>query len=85
MDTPVVMFVNVVLWSFGISAALLASVMLIDWIASRRIVRDMVSVAAPGLEVQARIETAQAMAHRLQQSSAPRRRASAIEPAAKAA
>jgi hypothetical protein len=85
MNTPVVMLVNVVLWSFGISAALLAGVMLIDWLSSRRIVRDRASLASAGAEIQARIESAQAMAIRLQQSSAQRRRASVITPAAKAA
>lgn len=36
MNTPVVMLVSVILWSFGISAIALLSLMGLDWLETRR-------------------------------------------------
>lgn len=36
MNTPVVMLVSVILWSFGISAVALLSLMGLDWLETRR-------------------------------------------------
>lgn len=66
MNTPIVMLVNVVLWSFGLSAAILAGLIWLD----RFVARQQDDAAAkPGL----RLDT-QAMIKRIQQPSAPRRR-----------
>ena len=36
MNTPIVMLLDVVLWSFGVSAAILAGLMVLDAVAARR-------------------------------------------------
>jgi hypothetical protein len=66
MNTPVVMLLNVVFWSFGVSAAILAGLIWLDRIVARK--QDE-SPAQPGL----RLDT-QALISRIQQPSAPRRR-----------
>jgi hypothetical protein len=73
MNTPIVMMVSVILWSFGISAASLLGLMFFDWLELRR-----TRYGAGGLQLDS-----QAQIRRIQQPSAPRRRAAA--PAAKAA
>jgi cytochrome c-type biogenesis protein CcmH/NrfF len=75
MNTPVVMLVNVVLWSFGVSAAILAGLIWLD----RFVARKQEESAQPNPRLDA-----QALINRIQQPSAPRRR-SAVTPAAKAA
>ena len=77
MNTPIVMLLDVVLWSFGVSAAILAGLIVLDRFVARK---QNEAAGQPGL----RLET-QAMIHRsIQQPSAPRRR-SAIQATAKAA
>ncbi len=76
MNTPVVMLLNVVLWSFGVSAAILAGLIWLDRFVARQ---QEETSALPGL----RLDT-QAMINRIQQPSAPRRR-SGVSQAAKAA
>lgn len=75
MNTPVVMLLNVVLWSFGVSAAILAGLIWLD----RFVARKEEPAVQPGL----RLDT-QTLINRIQQPSAPRRR-SGVTPAAKAA
>jgi cytochrome c-type biogenesis protein CcmH/NrfF len=76
MNTPIVMLLNVVLWSFGVSAAILAGLIWLDRIAARK--QDETAVSGPRLD-------AQALIGRVQQPSAPRRRSAASQPAARAA
>jgi hypothetical protein len=74
MDTPIVMLLNVILWSFGISAAILVSLMWLDGFAAR------------GERLSAPLGPASggsATVGRLAQANAPRH--SANEAAAKAA
>ncbi len=76
MNTPIVMLLNVVLWSFGVSAAILAGLIWLD----RVVARKQNETALPG----PRLDT-QTLIGRIQQPSAPRRRSGANQPAAKAA
>ncbi len=76
MNTPIMMLLDVVLWSFGVSAAILAGLIVLDRFVARK---QNEAVGQPGL----RLDT-QAMIHRIQQPSAPRRR-SASQATAKAA
>jgi hypothetical protein len=72
MDTPIVMLLNVVLWSFGISAAILVGLIWLDGLSARG-----------GDAVEGLPSGAGATVARLPQSEAARR--SANEAAAKAA
>jgi len=77
MNTPVVLLLNVVLWSFGVSAAILAGLIWLDRIVARK--QDE-AAAQPGR----RLDT-QTLIGRIQQPSAPRRRSGVTQTAAKAA
>ncbi len=74
METPIVMLLNVILWSFGISAAILVTLMWLDDFAARGERVDAQQGPSSGTR---------ASVARLPQSSAPRH--SANEGAAKAA
>lgn len=69
MDTSVLLMVNVILWSTGLSVAALAALLGLDWLEGRR------TQSGANLQADARLDAL--MQQRLQQSTAPRRRAAA--------
>ena len=78
MDTSVLLMVNVILWSTGLSVAALAALLGLDWLEGRR------TQSGANLQADARLDAL--MQQRLQQSTAPRRRpAAANQVTAKAA
>ncbi len=78
MDTSVLLMVNVILWSTGLSVAALATLLGLDWLEGRR------TQSGANLQADARLDAL--MQQRLQQPSAPRRRpAAANQVTAKAA
>jgi hypothetical protein len=77
MDTSVLLMVNVILWSTGLSIAALAALLGLDWLEDRR--------TRHGATLQADARLDSLMQKRLQQPTAPRRRPATNQVAAKAA
>ncbi|MDE0854649.1 MAG: hypothetical protein OSA97_09530 [Nevskia sp.] len=77
MDTPALLMVNVVLWSTGLSVAVLAALLGLDWLENRR--------TQLGTTLQSESRANALMQKRLQQPVAPRRRAAAKQMTVKAA
>jgi hypothetical protein len=78
MDTSVLLMVNVILWSTGLSVAALAVLLGLDWLEGRR------TQGSADLQADARLDAL--MQKRLQQPTALRRRPTAAnQVAAKAA
>lgn len=77
MDTPALLMVNVVLWSTGLSVAVLAALLGLDWLENRR--------TQLGTALQSDARANALMQKRLQQPVAPRRRAAAKQMTVKAA
>ena len=71
MDTPVMLMMNVVLWSTGLSVVVLAALLGLDWLENRR------THFAASLQADSRLDAL--MQKRLQQPTAPRRRPAAAK------
>ncbi len=71
MDTSVLLMVNVILWSTGLSVAALAALLGLDWLEGRR--------TRNGANAQADARLDAMMQQRLQQTTAPRRRAATVK------
>ncbi len=69
MDTSVLLMVNVILWSTGLSVAALAALLGLDWLEGRR------TQSGANLQADARLDAL--MQQRLQQPTAQRRRSAA--------